>query len=192
MEELKVFEGNEVKIIELNGEPMFEIYSTGMALGQVKRNSIGVSYPRKDRIDENIKNAEIKPCVHNGHNYINESQLYDLMLEMKTDKVKPFRKWVTSEVLPSIRKNGGYIANQENLSSEEILARAVLVAQNVIKEKDRLISEQKKEIEYKEDIIVGLVEDIDLATKRQRITQIVRKSGANYSDRYAMMYKELK
>ena len=73
MEELKVFEGNEVKIIELNGEPMFEIYSTGMALGQVKRNSIGVSYPRKDRIDENIKNAEIKPCVHNGHNYINES-----------------------------------------------------------------------------------------------------------------------
>ena len=112
------------------------------------------------------------------------------MLEMKTDKVKPFRKWVTSEVIPSIRKNGGYIANQENLSSEEILARAVLVAQNVIKEKDRLISEQKKEIEYKEDIIVGLVEDIDLATKRQRITQIVRKSGANYSDRYAMMYKE--
>ena len=99
MEELKVFEGNEVKIIELNGEPMFEIYSTGMALGQVKRNVIkGKEYfqCRKDRVDENIKNAEINPLVHNGLTYINESQLYDLMLEMKTDKVKPFRKWVTS------------------------------------------------------------------------------------------------
>lgn len=87
---------------------MFEVYSTGMALGQVKFNSVGTAYPRKDRIDENLKNAEIIPCVHNGHSYITEEQLYDLMLEMKTDKVKPFRKWVTSEVLPSLRKYGKY------------------------------------------------------------------------------------
>jgi len=53
---------------------------------------MGKPYPRKERIDEVVKNAEIKPCVRDGHSYINENQLYDLMLEMKTDKVKPFRK----------------------------------------------------------------------------------------------------
>lgn len=105
--EMRIFEGTQVYIIEKDGEPMFEVYSTGMALGQVKFNSVGTAYPRKDRIDENLKNAEIIPCVRNGHSYITEEQLYDLMLEMKTDKVKPFRKWVTSEVLPAIRKTGG-------------------------------------------------------------------------------------
>lgn len=193
----KQFEDIQVEIIEVDGEPMFEIYSTGMALGQVKQNSIGKDYPRRERIDENIKSAEIVPCVHNGHSYISEEQLYDLMLEMKTEKVKPFRKWVTSEVLPSIRKNGGYIANQENLTPEEIVANAVVVAQKIIAaQKERLEAAEKQnkaltsEVCYKEDVIVGLVEDIDLATKRQRITQIVRHNSTNYQDRYALLYKE--
>lgn len=109
MEKLAIFEDTKVHYIVENGQPLFELYSTGMALGQVKKNSKGISYPAKDRIDKNVANAEIKPCVRNVHSkYITESQLYDLMLEMKTEKVKPFRKWVTSEVIPSIRKTGSY------------------------------------------------------------------------------------
>lgn len=113
MNEILKFENQNVDIIIENGEPLFEIYSTGMALGQIKKNAKGVEYPRKERIDENLENAEISTCVHNGHKYITESQLYDLMLEMKTDKVKPFRKWVTNEVLPTIRKTGGYVGNED-------------------------------------------------------------------------------
>jgi len=79
-----------------------------MALGQAKANGVGKVYPRKDRIDENLESADIAPCVRNGHKYITEPQLYDLMLEVKTDKVKPFRKWITSELLPAIRKTGKY------------------------------------------------------------------------------------
>ncbi|MBU3114628.1 BRO family protein [Clostridium lacusfryxellense] len=45
--------------------------------------------------------------VRNGQQYLTEEMLYDLMLEIKTNKVKPFRKWVVSEVLPKIRKTGG-------------------------------------------------------------------------------------
>ena len=108
VENVKMFEGIAINIIDNNGEPLFEIYSTGMALGQVKVAK-GIKYPRKDRIDENLKNAEITPVVHNGQLFITEEQLYDLMLEMKTEKVKPFRKWITSEVLPSIRKHGAYL-----------------------------------------------------------------------------------
>lgn len=115
MKEFKkfTFENVEVDVTEINGVPMFELYSTGMALGQVKKNKIGIAYPRKERIDENVKNAEIIACVHNGHKYLNESQLYDLMLEMKTDKVKPFRKWITNEVLPQIRTTGGFVQSDK-------------------------------------------------------------------------------
>jgi|GEM_PF-2618876 len=116
--ELKVlneaeFEGQNIKIIIENDEPLFELYSVGMALGQVVKNSKGIIYPNKKRIDKNIENAEIKPCLRDANKYLTEEMLYDLMLEMKTDKVKPFRKWITKEVLPTIRKTGGYVNNAE-------------------------------------------------------------------------------
>ena len=114
MKNLKMmFEGTEVKIIvNEKGEPLFELYSTGMALGYIKQNTInGKTYYqcRKDRVDKTIKSAEIKPLVQDGLKYLNEEQLYDFMLEARTEKCKPFRKWVTSEVLPTMRKTGAYI-----------------------------------------------------------------------------------
>lgn len=108
MSEIMKFENNDVEIIQdENGEPLFEIYSTGMALGYVTVAK-GKVYPQKIRIDKIVKNAEIKPVVHGVQLFINESQLYDFMLEARTDKCRIFRKWVTNEVLPSIRKTGNY------------------------------------------------------------------------------------
>ena len=114
MKDLKMlFEGNEVKIIvNEKGEPLFELYSTGMALGYIKQNTInGKNYYqcRKDRVDKTIESAEIKPLVQDGLKYLTEEQLYDFMLEARTKKCKPFRKWVTAEVLPTMRKTGAYI-----------------------------------------------------------------------------------
>ena len=117
MNELKVFEGKTVEVIIENDKLLFEVYSTGMALGQVKESK-GKFYPHKDRIDKNLENAEITPVVRNVQRYITEEQLYDLMLEMKTDKVKPFRKWLVNDVIPSIRKHGGYLTPEK---TEEIL-----------------------------------------------------------------------
>ena len=119
MNTLMQFEGNNVNVIwDENGDPLFEVYSTGMALEQVKKNAVGVCYPRRDRIDENLKKAEITPCVRNGHSYLNESQLYDFMLEARTDKCRKFRKWVTNEVLPSIRKTGNYSVSSDSQHSQ--------------------------------------------------------------------------
>ena len=140
MENLMVFEGNDVNVIEINGEPMFEIYSTGMALGHTKIAK-GKIYPRKDRIDANLKSAEISTVVHNGQRFISESELYDFMLEAKTEKCRAFRKWVVTEVIPSIRKNDGYIRDQENLTEEQILARADSMTQKIIAEKQSKIQE---------------------------------------------------
>ena len=54
-------------------------------------------------------------------------------------KAKEFRHWVTNTVLPSIRKNGGYIQNQEEMTPEQIVANALIVANKIIAEKDSLV-----------------------------------------------------
>ena len=68
------------------------------------------------------------------------------MLRSKLDSAKIFKRWVTSEVLPSIRKNGGYISNQENKTSEQILADALVVTQKVIAEREALVNKQQEEL----------------------------------------------
>lgn len=154
MDNLMVFEGNNVEVIlGENNEPLFEIYSTGMALGQSKQNSAGKLYPRKDRIDENVKNADIQPCVHNGHKYLTEPMLYDLMLEMKTEKVKSFRKWVTNDVLPQIRQTGGYIPANNEDDEASIMAKALMIAQRTIENKDKLLKKTTEDLESKSKFI---------------------------------------
>lgn len=176
---LKVFEGNEVQIItDENDTLLFEIYSTGMALGHVKRNAVGACYPRKERIDENLKSADITPCVHNGHKYINESQLYDFMLEARTDKCKPFRKWITTEVIPSIRKTGSYSIQKkpDSYMIEDPIERAErwIEEQKEKKALENKIEEQKPLVEYAEQIQVS-DDVIDMGT----MAKIASKRGIN-------------
>ena len=71
---------------------------------------------------------------------INESGLYSLVLSSKLPQAKAFKRWVTSEVLPAIRKDGGYIATKADDTPEEIMARALLIAKSTI---DRLEQENK-------------------------------------------------
>lgn len=111
MKDIKVFEDKEVKlIIGDDGEPLFELYSTGLALGYSKEVKEKV-YPRKDRIDNVLKNADISTVVHGGQLYLTESSVYDFIFEAKTEKCKPFRRWVTNDVLPSIRKYDAYMTD---------------------------------------------------------------------------------
>ena len=65
---------------------------------------------------------------------INESGLYSLILSSKLPSAKEFNHWVTSEVLPSIRKNGAYIRNQENMTPEQLVAAGLIAAQKIIEE----------------------------------------------------------
>ena len=74
-----------------------------MALGYSKWNGRRTHCtPIKDRIYKIISNAEINPVLHYEKMYLTESQLYDFMLEARTEKCKSFRKWVANEVLPTI------------------------------------------------------------------------------------------
>lgn len=146
MNDLQIFNynGNKVRTIQKDGEPWWVLKDVCEVLG--------LSSPHKvfDRLDEDEKGRNQIP-THGGEQemtVVNESGLYNVILRSDKPEAKPFRKWVTSEVLPSIRKNGGYIANQENLTPEQIVSNALIVAQNIISKKDKQIEQMKPKAEF--------------------------------------------
>lgn len=79
--------------------------------------------------------------------FITEGDIYRLIMKSKLPSAEKFEKWVMEDVLPSIRKNGGYIAGQETLSDEELLSKALMVAQRKIDEKNNIIAMQDSRIQ---------------------------------------------
>jgi anti-repressor protein len=144
--ELQIFnneEFGEIRTITKDDEPMFCLGDLCKALDLTAK---GV----KQRLsDEVISNYPIEDSLGRMQNtlFVNEDGLYDVILESRKECARKFRKWVTSEVLPSIRKNGGYIAGQETLSDEELMAKALLVANNKIAERDKIIEQKQARIE---------------------------------------------
>ena len=147
MNELQIFNNPEfgsVRTITKDNEPMF-------CLGDLCRALDLTAKGVKQRLsDEVISNYPIEDTLGRMQNtlFVNEDGLYDVILESRKDSAKKFRKWVTSEVLPSIRRNGGYIANQEQMTPEQIVANALVVAHNIILQKERQIEEMKPKADF--------------------------------------------
>lgn len=146
MNNLQIFnspEFGQVRTIQQNGEPWF--------VGKDVAEILGYSNTPKairDHVDDEDKLTE--RIVLSGQNrevaIINESGLYSLILSSKMPKAKEFKRWVTSEVIPAIRKTGGYIAGSENMTDAEIMAKAVLVAQSTIQQRDQRIKELESDV----------------------------------------------
>lgn len=101
-----------------------------------------------DHVDseDKLNNESLSSLGQRGGWLVNESGLYSLVLSSKLPTAKEFKRWVTHEVLPQIRRTGGYITTSESDSDEDIMARAVLVAQKTIKQKNQQIAEQQTRI----------------------------------------------
>lgn len=74
---------------------------------------------------------------------VNEPGLYALVLGSRKAEAKEFKRWITHEVIPSIRKSGGYIAGQESMSDADLMAKALIVAQRQIEQRDKQITEMQ-------------------------------------------------
>ena len=124
----------EVRVAELNNEPVFCLADLCKILDLTPK---GV----KQRLsDEVISNYPIIDSLGRNQNalFVNEDGLYDVILDSRKPEAKQFRKWVTGEVLPSIRKSGGYMIEKEE-SPEETMSRALLIAQDtMLRQKQRL------------------------------------------------------
>lgn len=143
-------EFGELTVIEKDGEFYFLGKEVAEMLGYV--NSRKAIYDHVDEDDKGVTKWNTLGGVQNV-SIINESGLYCLILSSKLPRAKKFKNWVTREVLPSIRKHGGYIRGQENLSNEELLAQAMLIANNVILEKTQRIKELEPKANYYDKLV---------------------------------------
>lgn len=99
-------------------------------------------------------------------NFVNEAGLYDAIFQSRKKEAKLFRKWVTSEVLPSIRKTGGYIVTKAEDTPEEIMARALVVAQSTLEKQQKRLAEQGVTIERQEQQIQEQHKELEAAAPK--------------------------
>ena len=88
-------------------------------------------------------------------NFVNEDGLYDVILDSRKPSARAFRKWVTSEVLPQIRKTGGYIPLNAEDDEKTILAKALRIANRTLEQKDELIEAQRPKVEFADAVTTG-------------------------------------
>lgn len=201
MNELQIFENEEfgkVRVVEINNEPWFLGIDIAGALQYSDKNkavSMHVSeedkkvlfYKAHDKSSEALWN---KTNDFSDKVVINESGLYSMIFSSQLPSAKKFKQWVTSEVLPSIRKNGGYIANQENLTPEQIVANALIVAQNIIANKDKQIAEMKPKAEFFDAVtdskdaipMADVAKVLDMGIGRNKLFEFLRNKNILMSD----------
>lgn len=147
MNSIQIFNSNEfgeIRTITKDDETYFVGKDVAKALGFTNpRDAIATHVFDEDKGVETIDTLGGKQSM----TVINESGVYALVFGSRLESAKRFKHWVTSEVLPSIRKNGGYIAGQETLSDDELMAKALIVANNKIAERDKIIEQKQARIE---------------------------------------------
>lgn len=147
MNELQIFNSSEfgqIRTVTINDEPMFCLADVCKAL------EISHVTDVKNRLKQDgVGTAEVIDSLGRKQNatFINESNLYKTIFQSRKESAERFTDWVTSEVLPSIRKSGGYISGQEQMSDSELMAKALLVAQKQIEQRNAIIEQQKAKIE---------------------------------------------
>ena len=173
MNDIQIFKNpdfGEVRTLEEDGTVLFCGSDVAKALGYARPNDAVTQHCRatvKRRTPISGKMQDI--------NFIPESDLYRLVFSSKLPTAEKFTDWVTSEVLPSIRRSGGYIAGQESMTPEELMAKALTVAQRTLAEREARISQlstQAAIMAPKADYFDELVERNTLTNFRETAKQL--------------------
>lgn len=166
---IQIFENEQFGKVRIamneSNEPLFCLADVCSVIGianarNVKSRLEEDDVHQMDTIDSLGRNQQVT--------FITESGLYDVIIRSDSEKAKPFRKWVTGEVLPSIRKHGAYMVTTEEDTPETIMAKAILYADKKIKEQAKQL-EESKAIRYElEQEAVANKPKIDWAVRNQQ------------------------
>lgn len=146
----------EIRTLKINGEPWF--------VGKDATELLGYTNPSKalkDHVDDDDKlnNESLSSLGQRGGWLINESGLYSLILSSKLPTAKQFKHWITSEVLPTIRKTGGYIANENNFIetylpfADENTKALFRLTLETVRQQNELIQKQSEKIEQDKPLV---------------------------------------
>ena len=152
--EIKVFQnaafGQIRTMQDEKGEPLFCAKDVAEALGyKLARKAVHDHVEKEDVLKRNTPTSSGDQVML----FINESGLYALILSSKLPTAREFKHWVTSEVLPSIRKQGGYMVAHADESDEVIMARAMLIMQATLERRDKEIARLKPRAEYADHVL---------------------------------------
>lgn len=161
MRDLQIFKNNQfgsMRAIEINNVPYFCLTDLCRIL-DIKNASDCKRRLSKDGVvitEVGVQTGykrDGKPITQNVKaTFINESNLYKVIFQSRKAEAEEFTDWVTNEVLPNIRKNGGYIAGQETLSDDELIQKALIVANRKIAEKNKQLANQKHKVLFADSV----------------------------------------
>lgn len=192
MNGLQIFKNDEfgeIRVIEKDGEPWFVGKDVADILGYSNtKDAISSHVDEEDKtIIQKSENTTFE-IPNRGLTIINESGLYSLILLSKMPTAKNFKRWVTSDILPSIRKHGVYMTDNvmnQILNNPDFGIK--LLTELKAEREERL--KLQKEVKYKTEVIKGITDDIDLYTKRNVLNRVVRYKKANFQERWSELYR---
>lgn len=187
-------EFGELRTVEIDREPWFVGKDVAAALGYADVNKAVAMHVENE--DKKLNDKSSPSFGQRGATLINESGLYSLILSSRLPSAKEFKHWVTSEVLPSIRKNGAYIRNQENMTPAEIVARGLIAAQKIIEEREKEIvhlnnrcGRLTQTIAEKQDVINAISRNVPAPTKRMMLNRVMRRRSPELAQsRWSYLY----
>ena len=145
MKELQIINIDGVDCYEHNGTAYLKLEAVARGLGFTQEKN-GIDYVRWDRIEGYLSEIGF-PHKWGKNDFIPENIFYRLAMKAKNEVAEKFQAKVADEIIPSIRKHGGYIAGQETMTDDQLLAKALLVAQSKIAERDKIIAKNRERIE---------------------------------------------
>lgn len=149
MGDTKIISIDGVECYEKDGTAYLKLETVARGLGfTTTQNISGKEYTnvRWNRVDEYLKEIGFATCGKRP-DFIPENVFYRLAMKAKNEVAEKFQAKVADEIIPSIRKHGGYIAGQESMTDDQLLAKALLVAQSKIAERDQIIAQKQERIE---------------------------------------------
>ncbi|MDY5154311.1 phage antirepressor [Actinotignum urinale] len=144
------FNNTELRTLNLDGEPWFVLADVLKTLGMSRKPSAVV-----ERLDDDVRKTYpiADKLGRSQETYIvNEPGLYDVILRSNAKGAQEFRRWVTHEVIPSIRKHGGYVAGQNTMSPEQMALKSMQWLQSVVEEQTKQLEEQKPKVLFADSV----------------------------------------
>ncbi|MBD5833859.1 ORF6C domain-containing protein [Weissella confusa] len=188
--EVQIF--NDLKVKEENGQVMFDAESAAVGIGltQIKN---GTTYVRWERVNALLKNS---PRVGKG-DFITEPQVYTLAIKAESEQADKFQNWLTTEVLPSIRKTGGYQA--QTMTEMEIVAAS---ANKLVQQEKQIAQIEERQTSTESDLAelknqMGLPSSMRRRFTKARNKRVAEVMGGYYGAAYqaktvrSAVYKQL-
>ena len=155
MNNIMIFEGNNVEVIELEGRVLFNAKNVAEVLDIKDVKSTIRSFNNKQKIqlkNSDVQDMHFRKLNNRGENFLTEAGVYKLAFRSNKESAERFTNWVAEEVLPQIRKTGGYIPIKENETELEIVSKALLIVNKTLEEKEKLLKEQKPLVDFANQI----------------------------------------